>query len=100
MKRRAVEISSAARGDLIALYDWIADAANPATALAYIERLETYCHGFDLASERGSLRGNIRPGLRIVEFERRVTIAFVVEETRVVVLRVLYGGQNWTDTLQ
>lgn len=100
MKKRTVEISQDARADLIALYDWIANQASPAIALSYIERLENYCQGFDLASERGHLREDIRPGLRIVGFERRVTIAFTVEDERVVILRIFYGGRNWTEMMQ
>lgn len=95
MKRRRVEISDEARTDLIALYAWIAEAAGPDAALSYIERLERYCRGFDVASERGTQRDDIRPGLRIVGCERRVTIAFTVEDERVVFLRVFYGGQDW-----
>lgn len=100
MKRRVVELSEDARTDLLALYDWIAVAASPAIAVSYIERLETYVLGFDLASERGHLREDIRPGLRIVGFENRITIAFFVEDDRVVILRIFYGGQNWTDSMQ
>lgn len=100
MKRRAVEIADEARDDLIRLYEWIAEAASPATALSYTSRLETYVLGFEYAAERGHLREDIRPGLRIVGFEHRVTIAFVVEEYRVVILRIFYGGQNWTALIQ
>ncbi len=100
MKRRIVKISQDARADLIALYDWIAKAASPSIAISYIERLENYCRGFDLASKRGHLREDVRPGLRIVGFERRVTIAFTVEEDRVIILRIFYGGRNWTELIQ
>jgi toxin ParE1/3/4 len=100
VKRRAVEISEQARADLFAMYEWIAQAASPDVALSYIERLETYILGFDVASERGSLREDIRPGLRIAGFGRRVTIAFTVEEERVIILRIFYGGRNWADLMQ
>ena len=60
-----------------------------------IERIEAYCLGFELASERGHRRDDISLGLRIVGFERRVTIAFAVDDDRVTVLRLFYGGQNW-----
>ncbi len=79
MKRRVVEISGDAVSDLNALYDWIADRAGPEIALSYIDRLEDYCRGFDMASERGHQHDDIRTGLRIVGFERRVIIAFAVE---------------------
>jgi toxin ParE1/3/4 len=100
VRSRSVEFSDDARADLVALYEWIADAASPDIALTYVERLERYCLDFDFASERGTLRDDVRPGLRIVGFERRVTIAFIVEESRVVILRLFYGGRNWTDEMQ
>jgi toxin ParE1/3/4 len=52
-----------------------------------------------VASERGQLREDIRPGLRVAGFEHRVAIAFIVEDERVIILRVFYGGQNWTDLI-
>ena len=95
MKRRIVEISEAARQDLFGIYEWIANAGSPQNGLAYVERIESFCNKFDLASERGTLRDDVRPGLRVVGFERSANIAFMVEDERVVILRVFYGGQNW-----
>lgn len=97
MKRREVLFAPEAREDLIDLYTWIAAKADPNTALAYVERLEDFCNRFDLASERGQLRDDIRRGLRVVGFEKRLTIAFVVTDSAVTILRVYYGGQNWVD---
>lgn len=95
MKQRQVIFAPEARDDLLRLYDHIAGAASPTVALAYLERIEDYCSRFDLASERGQLRNDIRPGLRIIGFERRVTIAFAVDENRVTILRLSYGGRDW-----
>lgn len=100
MKKRTVEFTDEAKADLLNLYDWIASCASPEIALNYVERLEAYCKGFDIASERGTARHDIRPNLRIVGFERSVTIAFTVEDTRVIILRLYYGGQDWSETLQ
>lgn len=99
MKEREVILAPEARSDLFELYDWIADAASPATAMSYVERLEAFCNSFTIASERGHSRDDIRPGLRIVGFEHRITIAFTVEETRVLILRLFYAGANWEDHL-
>jgi toxin ParE1/3/4 len=77
--------------------DWIAERAGAETALAYAERLEAYCMGFEFAGERGTRRDDLRPGLRITSFERRVTVAFTVTDTEVTILRLYYGGQNWLD---
>lgn len=54
----------------------------------------------DIASERGTRRDDIRPGLRTIGFERRVVIAFHVSARRVEILRFFYGGRNWTDLLE
>ena len=81
--------------DLIALYDWLSGAAGSQVALGYVERIEDFCRGLSLAPKRGHLRDDIRPGLRIIGFERRVTIAFMVEDDRVVILRLFYGGRDW-----
>ncbi|MCV9910443.1 type II toxin-antitoxin system RelE/ParE family toxin [Brucella sp. HL-2] len=83
----------------MALYDWIAERALPDTTLGYIDRLESYKRGFDYASERGTLRNDIREGLRTVGFERRVTIAINVTAQEVIVLGLFYGGQNWQEAL-
>ena len=88
MKRRNVVIAPEARADLLALYDWIADAVSPSVALGYLERLERYVQRLDTASERGTAREDLRPGLRVLGFERRVTIAFRVERDRVTVLGI------------
>ena len=75
--------------------DWIAERTGVDVALNYIERLEDYCTGFEFAGERGQRRDDIRTGLRVVGFERRVAIAFTVSNTEVTVLRLYYGGQDW-----
>ena len=95
MKERIVEFAPEAVTDLQSLYDWIERAAGPETAFGYISRIETFCRGMAFGAERGRSRADIRPGLRIVGFERRVTIAFTVTETRVLILRLFYGGRDW-----
>ncbi len=100
MRRRTVEFSQDAKNDLLALYEQIAEASSPTIALNYIERIEEYCRGFEVASERGHLRDDIREGLRITGFEKRVAIAFIVEDDRVVILRLFYGGRNWPEMFE
>lgn len=99
MKRRIVVFSPEAHDDLIALYDWITSAASPDIALSYIERLEEFCKMMKTASLRGHARDDIREGLRIIGFEKRVTIAFCVDDRCVTILRLFYSGQNWEDVM-
>jgi toxin ParE1/3/4 len=93
LKKRRVVFASRAKADLIELHDWIAERSSAAIAAAYLQRLEIYCQGFALAGERGHRRDDIRPGLRVVGFKRRIAIAFIVEAEQVIVLRLYYGGR-------
>ena len=96
MKRRHVFFAEAARRDLIELGDWIAEHAGADIALGYIARIEAYCASLALAGERGQRRDDIRPGVRIVGLERRIAIAFIVTDLEVTILRLHYGGRNWS----
>lgn len=95
MKSRRVDFAPEAEVDLNELYDWIAGEASPAVAMGYIERVEAFCQRLSIGSERGHLRNDIRPNLRIVGFERRLTIAFVVGPEVVTILRIFAGGRDW-----
>ncbi|NDV89471.1 type II toxin-antitoxin system RelE/ParE family toxin [Aurantimonas aggregata] len=83
-----------ARDDLWQLYLSIAEYSSDARALAYVERIEAYCRGFADFPERGTRRNDLLPGLRIVGFERRVSIAFHVGADTVTFDRILYGGRD------
>ena len=43
----------------------------------------------------GTVRDDLRPGLRTIGFRRRVVIAFAVHEEVVEVHGVYYGGQDY-----
>ena len=83
-----------ARDDLIGLYRYIASRSGRERARGYIDRIEDYCRGFADFPERGTRRDDLWPGLRIVGFERPITIAFHIAAHRVVIGRVLYGGRT------
>jgi toxin ParE1/3/4 len=83
-----------ARDDLSELYLFIAERAGDARAMAYLERIEAYCGAFADFPERGTKRDDLFPGLRIVGFERRISIAFHVAGDTVTFLRILYGGRD------
>lgn len=89
-----VFFSPEARADLIDLYDYIADQGSRQRAITYIERIEVYCLGFASFPERGTRRDEIRPGLRTVGFEGRITIAFHLGEGTVIIDRILYAGRQ------
>jgi len=99
VRRRAVVYAPEAADDLDWIFFTIAKATSVDVADRYDQRLRAFCESLEYASERGTRRDDVRPGLRVVGFERRVTVAFSVEPARVLILRVFYGGADWRDEL-
>lgn len=83
-----------ARDDLKRLYRYISARAGRDRAKGFIDRIRENCQGFATFPERGTRRDDLMNGLRIVGFERRVSIAFHLDADRVVIDRILYGGRN------
>ena len=95
MKSRPVEFSESAQFDLLELETWLESAAGKDVARRYVDRIVDQCLTLDLASERGTRRDDILPGLHTIGFRRRVTIAFQVTEHKVTILRIFRGGRDW-----
>ena len=100
MKRREVVLRPLALADLTKLHDYIAAEAGEAVAGGYIERIEAACRALETFPERGTRRDDLRPGIRTIGFERRVTIAFEVKQTQVAIVRVFYGRRDYAHALQ
>ena len=97
--KHKVSFRPGAENDLFELYHYIAAEAGLAVAGAYIERIETACLGLETFPLRGRPRDDIRPGLRILGFERRAVIVYRVVAREVVIVRVFHGGQDFERTL-
>jgi toxin ParE1/3/4 len=93
--KREVIFAPEAQEDLLRLYDFVDAHSGAERARAYTERVTLYCADFANFPERGTRRDDLRPGLRIVGFERRIAIAFHVTTDTVTIDRVLYGGRDW-----
>ena len=91
---REVIFAPEALADLFKLYDDIALDAGTGRAQRYTDRIVAHCLGLVIFPERGTRHDDLRPGLRITTFRRRVTIAFHITATTVTIDRVLYGGRN------
>lgn len=76
--------------------NFIADAASREIADHFLERLVAHCEGFAISPLRGTLRDDIRTGMRVTGWRRTVTIAFAVDETacRVDIAGVFYRGRD------
>lgn len=98
---RAIIFRPAAEADLIELFDYVAGASSPHRAGQYIDRIEAACLALAEFPERGSLRNDLYPNIRIIGFERRASIAFIIDDHTVRIVRVFYGGrqfpENWDD---
>uniref|UniRef100_B0SUM6 Plasmid stabilization system n=1 Tax=Caulobacter sp. (strain K31) TaxID=366602 RepID=B0SUM6_CAUSK len=79
---------------MLELYDYIAGRGAPNAAMNYVLRLEVRCLSLADFPEQGSQRDDIRPGLRVLGFERRTMIAFHVTSADVVIDRILHGGRD------
>lgn len=91
--RRKVIFRPPAEADLRDLYEYI-ERDSPTSASRFVERIEAHCMGLGDFSERGTRRDDLKPGMRIIGFERRVAIALVVLDDSVEIARILYGGRD------
>ena len=96
----AVVFTPEAREQLAALYRYIAVAATPEIAERYTDAIVSYCEQFQSFPHRGTLRNDIRSGLRITNYKKRTVIAFVVNARVVSIIGVYYGGQDYDTDLQ
>ncbi|MFZ1989100.1 MAG: type II toxin-antitoxin system RelE/ParE family toxin [Alphaproteobacteria bacterium] len=89
-----------AEADLIELYDYIAERSGANAAHGYVGRIRHACMDLSTFPKRGTARDDIRKGLRVLRFERRVLIVFEVRKAIVVIARILYGGRDYERLLR
>ena len=91
---RELVFSPEAVEQLAALYAYLAGASTPATAARYTEAIISYCESLQDFPYLGTMRDDVRAGLRITHYRKRAVIAFDVDAARVSIIGVFYGGQN------
>lgn len=89
-----------ARDQLDHLHAYISAAADVKTASGFTDGIIDHIAGLSEFPKRGTPRDDLRPGLRTLAWRRRVTIAFMVEETDVVVIGIFYGGRDFESLLE
>lgn len=94
MRSAKVRFLATAEDDLLNLYRYIADESGLEVAGGYVERIEAACLALGTFPERGLRRDDIRPGLRILGFEGRVSLVFRVRKSEVTIVRIIYGGRD------
>ena len=95
MKSHDVILAPEAIADIGSIRDWIEQSGGDGAADDFLSRLEAFLAKYSVAPLRGTPRTLVRPGLRVVGFERRLTIAFCVVGERVEILRVFSAGRDW-----
>jgi toxin ParE1/3/4 len=100
VKKYRVAFRPTAERDLLRIYDYIASEASAERAASFIDRIEEACLSLQVFPERGTRRDDIRTGLRLMGFDRRVTILFRVGRAEVVIMRILYAGQDYERALR
>lgn len=95
----SVRFMPQAEADLFGIYDYVAAASGPDVAGRYLDRIEEACLALARFPQRGRARDDLRRGLRLVGFERRLLIAYVVGKREVTIARVLYGGRDFEGLL-
>lgn len=94
MKARRVVYAESYFQDLRSILHCLAETTSPDTAIGIVDRIETFAARLDMAAERGIARNDLGAGVRAIPFERAILIV-VVEDDKVTVARVFYGGRDW-----
>jgi toxin ParE1/3/4 len=95
----SVVFTPEAEAQLVDLYGYIAVEASPEIAARFTDGIVNYCESLSTFPNRGDRREDIRPGLRVTSYRKRVAIAFDVEESRVNIIGIFYGGQDYESVL-
>ena len=95
-----VVFSPEAEEQLVALYGYIAAAASPDIAARYTDGIVSYCESLCTFPHRGTMRDDVRPGLRITNYKKRAVIAFDLYAETVSIIGIFYGGQDYETILQ
>ncbi len=83
-----------------ALHAYITEQSSEIRADGYINRILAFCDKLSIFPLTGRQRDDIVQGLRVIGFERRVMIAFVVIDDIVLIEGIFYGGQDFEARLR
>ncbi len=79
---------------------YIASQNSPEIANGYVDRIIRHCLKLGEMPHRGTMHEELRPGLRTIPFDRRMTIAFAVVGYTVEVLAIAYAGRDLANLLR
>jgi plasmid stabilization system protein ParE len=91
----SVVFTPEAEEQLVDLYRYIAAAGSPEAAARYTDSIVTFCEELATFPYQGRARDDIRPGLRLIGYRRRVVVAFAVTGHALLIVGVFYGGRDY-----
>lgn len=97
-----VRFAPAAQDQLDAIEEYIALASGlPATAARFVDGIVEYCESLETFPERGRLRDDLLPGLRVTNYRKSTIVAFRVDTgtQAISIIGVFYGGQHYEAAL-
>lgn len=94
MRTYAVRLADEAVADLERIFSDLLPVAGEHVSRDFVQRLYAACMKLDVFPARGNRHDDLRPGLRIVGYRRQATIAFVVGEADVTILRIFRRGAD------
>ena len=94
MKQYRIVWRPQARDDLLSLYEWIAEQADPDTAFEYTRLIEAHATKLANFPERGTQRDDLAPGTRTTPYRRRTVIAYRVLQDEVEILAIVHSGRD------
>lgn len=98
--RYTIVFTPEAEEQLAELYRYIAVSTSPERAMSFTNAIVDFCVSLEKFPMRGNKRDDIRPGLRVTGYRRRVVIAFDVTAGFVEIIGIFYGGQNYETVLE
>ncbi|OIN79370.1 type II toxin-antitoxin system RelE/ParE family toxin [Mycobacterium malmoense] len=96
----SVVFAPEAEDQLVELYRYIAVSGSAEVATRYTEEIVAFCEELAAFPHRGRARDDIRTGLRMIGFRRRVVIAFAVLGQAVVIVCIFHGGRDYEAALR
>lgn len=101
VKAFSVIFQESATADILDVYRWVYDvSSDPATAERFTARLMASCRRIGDAPYGGRQRDDLFQGLRIMPFEKRAVIAYLIDRDTVVITNVFYGGRDYESLLR
>ena len=84
-----VRYNQAAEADLLRIQNYLERKASQQTVDQYLLRLTDYIATLSYSPDRGTIHAR---GVRVIGFERRVSIAFRRKAAEITILRIRYAG--------